>query len=179
MKVFVVGIALACAGTGLTQWALTHQHVQVQAAPSSIPDKPDADTSGQSDSVYVPKSIPFDAATYNMNSLPHANVDGPDPAKLWDSWDGDARAAEGWDGTSPSLPGLVAISTGSKGATSGASKSAGTGSTSKAGTAKTGTTAKAPSVTAARVPQGTKGKLATPQTLSQGPSVKPVKVPLY
>lgn len=173
MKVFIAGIALACAGTVVAQFAMTPQHEQAQAAPKAAPVE---------ETFQHITSLPFDAATYNMNqSLPYKSIDGPDPAKLWDeSADGDARAAEGWDGTSPNLPSATTSKSGSsRGATSGASKSAGTGSTSKAGTAKTGTTVKAPSVTAARVPQGTKGALAAPQTLSQGPSVKPVKIPLY
>lgn len=172
MKVFVAGIVLACAGTGLVQMAITNRHVQVQAAPSSIPTKPD-DT-------YVYPLVPSDASVSVMNqTMPDKSVDDPPPPTIWDNWDGSkARSAEGWDGTSPNLPGVVTTSkTGSKGATSGTSKSA--SSTSKVGTAKTGTTAKAPSVAAPKVPQGTKGALAAPQTLSQGPSVKPVKVPVY
>lgn len=178
MKVFIAGIVLAVAGTGVAQVVMSPHPEQAQAAP--VP----TETPEPQQTFQHITSLPFDAATYNMNESDYPSVDGPDPAKLWDdSADGTARSADGWDGTSPSIPtGVTTSKTGSKGTTSKgtASTSKSKTSTTKSGT-KSGTApkAKTQSVAAPKVPQGTRGALATPATLSQGASVKPVKVPLY
>lgn len=185
MKIFVAGIVLACAGTGVAQMAMTPPHEQAQAAPAPAP----AETEPTYQHI---TSLPFDASTYNMNSADYKSVDsGDDPAKLWDASDSStARSAEGWDGTSPSIPGTVTkVKTGASG-TSGASgskaKAGSTGSTAKApGKApaaakpRTGLPAKPKAPASIRIAQGTKGTLATPQTLSLGASVKPRKIPVY
>jgi hypothetical protein len=169
VKDLFICLGLTCVGIGVAVAIIPHDQPQVQAAPAVQADP-------QPTYQHI-TSLPFDAATYNMNQADYPSVDGPDPAKLWDASDGStARSAEGWDGTSPSLPGNV---TNGKAGPTGKSGTSSTGSTSKAGKV-TPSKSVAPKIpTAPKVPQGTKGALATPQTLSQGPSVKPVRIPLY